>query len=72
MLYGKGTGRKSVIVGKMSTKDTLNCIDVIPVIILSPLGIFFKFGCYVRFWICMLLTLFRWIPGFVYAIYAIT
>ncbi|KAJ0714970.1 putative proteolipid membrane potential modulator [Helianthus annuus] len=56
----------------MSTKDTLNCIDIIPVIILSPLGIFFKFGCYVKFWICMLLTLFRWIPGFVYAIYAIT
>ncbi|KAF5754981.1 putative proteolipid membrane potential modulator [Helianthus annuus] len=56
----------------MPSEGTLNCIDIILAIILPPLGVFFKFGCHVEFWICVLLTLFGWIPGVIYAIYAIT
>lgn len=26
----------------------------------------------VEFWICVILTLFGWIPGIIYAVYAIT
>ncbi|XP_076942823.1 hydrophobic protein LTI6B-like [Bidens hawaiensis] len=56
----------------MPSEGTLNCIDIILAIILPPLGVFFKFGCQVEFWICVLLTLFGWVPGVIYAIYAIT
>ncbi|KAH6804240.1 Low temperature and salt responsive protein family [Perilla frutescens var. hirtella] len=51
---------------------TANCIDILLAIILPPLGVFLKFGCGVEFWICLLLTLFGYIPGIIYAIYAIT
>ncbi|KAF6982531.1 hypothetical protein CFC21_000914 [Triticum aestivum] len=53
---------------------TANCIDIILAIILPPLGVFLKFGCGVshEFWICLLLTFLGYIPGIIYAIYAIT
>ncbi|KAL8530531.1 hypothetical protein ACS0TY_007534 [Phlomoides rotata] len=47
---------------------TANCIDIILAIILPPLGVFLKFGCRVEFWICLLLTLFGYIPGIIYAL----
>ncbi|XXG80341.1 hypothetical protein AAC387_Pa09g1239 [Persea americana] len=56
----------------MADEGTLNCIDILLAIILPPLGVFFKFGCKAEFWICVLLTLFGWVPGIIYAIYAIT
>ncbi|MGI4370270.1 YqaE/Pmp3 family membrane protein, partial [Klebsiella pneumoniae] len=56
---------------KMSD-STATCIDILLAIILPPLGVFLKFGCQVEFWICLLLTLFGWIPGIIYAIYIIT
>ncbi|KAK6911720.1 Proteolipid membrane potential modulator, partial [Dillenia turbinata] len=37
-------------------------------IILPPLGVFFKFGLKVKFWICVLLTIVGWIPGIIYAV----
>ncbi|XP_009611658.1 hydrophobic protein RCI2B-like [Nicotiana tomentosiformis] len=52
--------------------STLTFIDILLAIILPPLGVFLKFGCEAEFWICVLLTLFGWLPGIVYAIYVLT
>ncbi|GJX10667.1 hydrophobic protein RCI2B-like protein [Tanacetum coccineum] len=43
--------------------STTTSIDIILAIILPHLGCILKFGCEVEFWICVLLTLFRWLPG---------
>ncbi|CAL5380228.1 unnamed protein product [Camellia sinensis] len=56
----------------MSDESTATCIDILLAIILPPLGVFLKYGCQVEFWICVLLTLFGWLPGIIYAVYAIT
>ncbi|CAJ1871121.1 unnamed protein product, partial [Sphenostylis stenocarpa] len=56
----------------MADESTLNCIDILLAILLPPLGVFLKFGCKVEFWICLLLTIFGYIPGIIYAVYAIT
>ncbi|KAI3980877.1 hypothetical protein MKX01_025442 [Papaver californicum] len=56
----------------MADESTSNCIDILLAIVLPPLGVFLKFGCQVEFWICLILTLFGYIPGIIYAIYAIT
>ncbi|KAJ7973199.1 Hydrophobic protein like, partial [Quillaja saponaria] len=53
-------------------EGTANCVDIILAIILPPLGVFLKFGCHSEFWICLLLTLFGYLPGIIYAVYAIT
>ncbi|GJT85888.1 hydrophobic protein RCI2B-like protein [Tanacetum coccineum] len=47
--------------------STTTSIDILA-IILPHLGVFLKFGCEVEFWICVLLTLFGWLPGILYAI----
>jgi len=49
-----------------------NCIDILIAILLPPLGVFLKFGCGHEFWICLLLTFLGYIPGIIYAVYAIT
>lgn len=56
----------------MADEGTANCIDIILAIILPPLGVFLKFGCKAEFWICLLLTILGYIPGIIYAVYAIT
>nr|CAB3463853.1 unnamed protein product [Digitaria exilis] len=56
--------------GRMA--GTANCIDILIAIILPPLGVFLKYGCGHEFWICLLLTILGYIPGIIYAIYAIT
>ncbi|KAM7478559.1 hypothetical protein LguiA_026772 [Lonicera macranthoides] len=56
----------------MADEGTANCIDILLAILLPPLGVFLKFGCQVEFWICLVLTFFGYIPGIIYAIYAIT
>ncbi|KAK1277947.1 Hydrophobic protein LTI6B [Acorus gramineus] len=58
----------------MASEGTVTCIDIIIAIILPPLGVFLKFGCHVQaeFWICLLLTILGYLPGIIYAIYAIT
>jgi uncharacterized membrane protein YqaE (UPF0057 family) len=53
------------------TKGTYTCIDVLLAIILPPLGVFFKYGFEMEFWLCLLLTILGYIPGIVYAIYVI-
>ncbi|KAM6597683.1 hydrophobic protein RCI2A [Cannabis sativa] len=52
--------------------STATFIDIIIAIILPPLGVFLRFGCHVEFWICLVLTLCGYLPGILYAIYAIT
>ncbi|KMZ66926.1 Hydrophobic protein RCI2B [Zostera marina] len=51
---------------------TATFVDIVLSIILPPLGVFLKFKFQVQFWICLLLTLFGYIPGIIYAIYVIT
>lgn len=47
-------------------------IDILLAILLPPLGVFLKYECQAKFWICVLLTLFGWLPGIIYAIYVLT
>ncbi|CAO2838341.1 unnamed protein product [Amaranthus hypochondriacus] len=56
----------------MSQDSTATCIEILVAILLPPLGVFLKFGCKAEFWICLVLTFFFWIPGIIYAVYAIT
>ncbi|TQD91836.1 hypothetical protein C1H46_022678 [Malus baccata] len=56
----------------MASEGTLNCVDILIAILLPPLGVFLKFGCHAEFWICLLLTIFGYLPGIIYAIYVIT
>ncbi|OIW13076.1 hypothetical protein TanjilG_17636 [Lupinus angustifolius] len=56
----------------MASEGTATCIDILLAIILPPLGVFLKYGCKVEFWIALVLTIFGYLPGIIYAIYAIT
>ncbi|XP_019058453.1 PREDICTED: low temperature-induced protein lt101.2-like [Tarenaya hassleriana] len=47
-------------------------IDILLAIFLPPVGVFLRFGIKVEFWICLVLTLFGYIPGIVYAVYVLT
>ncbi|KAH9549374.1 hypothetical protein CY35_10G015900 [Sphagnum magellanicum] len=44
------------------------CCDILIAIFLPPLGVFFKYGCMMEFWICLLLTILGYIPGIIYAL----
>ncbi|XP_020575782.1 hydrophobic protein LTI6B [Phalaenopsis equestris] len=61
-----------ILISVKMSEGTANCIDILLAIILPPLGVFLKFGCKAEFWICLLLTILGYIPGIIYAIYAIT
>ncbi|EPS73096.1 stress-induced hydrophobic peptide [Genlisea aurea] len=56
----------------MADEGTATCIDILVAIILPPLGVFLKYGCGIEFWISLILTLFGYLPGIIYAVYAIT
>ncbi|TKY52360.1 Hydrophobic protein LTI6B [Spatholobus suberectus] len=56
----------------MADEGRATCIDILLAIILPPLGVFLKYGCKVEFWICLALTILGYIPGIIYAVYAIT
>ncbi|ESQ49469.1 hypothetical protein EUTSA_v10021895mg [Eutrema salsugineum] len=51
---------------------TATFIDILLAILLPPLGVFLRFGCGVEFWICLVLTLFGYLPGILYALYVLT
>ncbi|XP_021830410.1 hydrophobic protein RCI2A-like [Prunus avium] len=51
---------------------TATFVDIIIAILLPPLGVFLKFGCHSEFWICLILTIFGYLPGIIYAIYILT
>jgi len=44
------------------------CCELLLAILLPPLGVFFKYGCAMEFWICVLLTILGYIPGIIYAL----
>ncbi|CAH8353337.1 unnamed protein product [Eruca vesicaria subsp. sativa] len=52
--------------------STATFVEILLAILLPPLGVFLKFGCKVEFWICLILTLFGYLPGILYALYIIT
>ncbi|CAH2044491.1 unnamed protein product [Thlaspi arvense] len=56
----------------MVDEGTANCVDILIAILLPPLGVFLKFGCSVEFWVCLVLTVLGYVPGILYAVYAIT
>ncbi|KAH9546416.1 hypothetical protein CY35_12G094100 [Sphagnum magellanicum] len=45
--------------------------EVLIAILLPPLGVFFKYGCGLEFWVCVLLTLILYVPGLLFALYVI-
>ncbi|KAE9598179.1 putative proteolipid membrane potential modulator [Lupinus albus] len=56
----------------MVQESTATCVDILIAIILPPLGVFLKYACKCEFWICLALTFLGYIPGIIYAVYAIT
>nr|XP_019706219.1 salt stress-induced hydrophobic peptide ESI3 [Elaeis guineensis] len=46
-------------------------LEVLLAILLPPLGVFLRHGCGVEFWIDLLLTIFGYIPGIIYAIFVL-
>ncbi|KAL8166343.1 hypothetical protein V2J09_007842 [Rumex salicifolius] len=55
----------------MATRCELFC-EILLAILLPPLGVFFRHGCCsCEFWLCVLLTILGYIPGIIYALYAI-
>ncbi|XP_042507815.1 hydrophobic protein OSR8-like [Macadamia integrifolia] len=55
----------------MASRTAIFC-EILIAILLPPLGVFLRHGCCsVEFCICLLLTLLGYVPGIIYAIYAI-
>ncbi|CAI0394309.1 unnamed protein product [Linum tenue] len=50
---------------------SMTFLEVILAILIPPVGVFLRFGCGVEFWIDLLLTMFGYIPGMVYALYVL-
>ncbi|KAL8130559.1 hypothetical protein V2J09_019714 [Rumex salicifolius] len=47
-------------------------LEVVLAVFLPPVGVFFRHGCCsCEFWLCLLLTILGYIPGAIYALYAI-
>ncbi|KAL7193474.1 hypothetical protein ACSBR2_025145 [Camellia fascicularis] len=47
-------------------------LEILLAILLPPLGVFFRHGCCsCEFLLCVVLTLLGYIPGIIYAVYAI-
>lgn len=49
----------------------MDCLRVVLSVIIPPLGVFFKVGFGLHFWLNILLTLIGYIPGLVHAIWII-
>ncbi|CAL9238497.1 unnamed protein product [Arabidopsis halleri] len=47
-------------------------IEILLAIFIPPVGVFLRFGCGLEFWLCLLLTFLGFLPGLIYAIYALT
>ncbi|KAK7388388.1 hypothetical protein VNO78_23204 [Psophocarpus tetragonolobus] len=59
------------VVWKMPTRCEI-CCEIMIAILLPPVGVCFRHGCCsVEFFICLLLTILGYIPGIIYALYAI-
>ena len=49
----------------------MDCLRVVLSVIIPPLGVFFKVGFGLHFWLNILLTLIGYVPGLVHAIWII-
>ena len=49
----------------------MDCLRVVLSVIIPPLGVFFKVGFGMHFWLNILLTLIGYVPGLVHAIWII-
>ena len=49
----------------------MDCLRVVLSVIIPPLGVFFKVGFGLHFWLNLVLTLLGYIPGLVHAIWVI-
>ena len=49
----------------------MDCLRVVLSVIIPPLGVFFKVGFGLQFWLNILLTLLGYVPGLVHAIWII-
>jgi uncharacterized membrane protein YqaE (UPF0057 family) len=49
----------------------MDCLRIVLSVIIPPLGVFFKVGFGLHFWLNILLTLLGYIPGLVHAIWVI-
>ena len=48
-----------------------NIIRIVLSLLIPPLGVFFKVGFGLHFWVNILLTMMGFVPGFVHAIWVI-
>ena len=49
----------------------MDCLRVVLSVLIPPLGVFFKVGFGLHFWLNILLTLVGYVPGLVHAIWII-
>jgi uncharacterized membrane protein YqaE (UPF0057 family) len=49
----------------------MDCLRIVLSVIIPPLGVFFKVGFGLHFWLNILLTLLGYLPGLVHAIWVI-
>ena len=49
----------------------MDCLRVVLSVLIPPLGVFFKVGFGLHFWLNILLTLLGYIPGLIHAIWII-
>lgn len=54
------------------SKSTDKLIKIIAAVILPPLAVAIHEGLSQQFWICLVLTVFFFLPGMVYAIWIVT
>jgi uncharacterized membrane protein YqaE (UPF0057 family) len=57
--------------GKYYREVTMDCLRLVLSLIIPPLGVFFKVGIGLHFWLNILLTLLGYIPGLIHAIWVI-
>ena len=49
----------------------MDCLRIVLSVIIPPLGVFFKVGFGLHFWLNILLTLLGYLPGLIHAIWVI-
>ena len=68
---GQGTVRCRNNYSVAVERSLMDCLRLILSIIIPPLGVFFKVGLGLQFWINILLTLLGYFPGLIHAIWVI-
>ncbi|MFA5530682.1 MAG: YqaE/Pmp3 family membrane protein [Thiohalomonadaceae bacterium] len=47
-------------------------LRIVAAVLLPPLGVFMRHGIHRQFWLALLLTLFGYVPGVVYALWTVS